>query len=312
MNKRNAIVLSFAVALIAPSCSSPTSPTSDLEEKKRIEIVTPDVTTQVSPVPPSPQRSIPFTMWFVGDPGTCNSEGPYLTAKMIPVGSPILGLGDFAHPRGREKDFVCFDDSWGKHISNIFPATGNHDDEDEQGLPYCKRFPDYCANGGYYSFDRESWHFVGLNSTEITQGQLIWLREDLRRNEKPCTVAFFHHPLFSSGTGGTKSVRLFWDELYKAGVDLVLNGHDHFWEVFTKQKPSGEKDTQGIRQITNGAGGVLLRTDAGRHVNSEGPVFSWGVGKLLLGSSEYSWEFQKVDGGIGSSGSEACNPKPVL
>ena len=91
---------------------------------------------------------------------------------------------------------------------------------------------------GYYSFDLGAWHIIVLNSniaSDASSPQDVWLRADLAAHPNVCTLAYFHHPLYSSiggtGSGGSviTSVRRFWDDLYAAGADLVLNGHRHVY-----------------------------------------------------------------------------------
>ena len=76
-----------------------------------------------------------------------------------------------------------------------------------------------------------------------------WLEADLAANEdKSCTLAYMHHPRFSSGEehGSTHYVKPLWDALYKAEADVVLSGHEHNYERFAPQNPKG-------RQIPSGA-----------------------------------------------------------
>jgi len=61
---------------------------------------------------------------------------------------------------------------------------------------------------------------------------LFWLLKDLRLNNKPFTVVFFHHPPYSSGNhGSTRYLRLIWGIAFEFfNVDIVFNGHDHCYE----------------------------------------------------------------------------------
>ena len=84
-----------------------------------------------------------------------------------------------------------------------------------------------------------------------------WLRRDLAAHPTACTLAYWHHPRFSSGTHGSDdSTAPFWDDLYAAGADVVLNGHDHDYERFAPQTPTGAADpARGIREFVVGTGG---------------------------------------------------------
>ena len=121
---------------------------------------------------------------------------------------------------------------------------------------------------GYYSFDLGAWHLVALNSNcefigscDSGSPQETWLKSDLAAHPAKCTLAFFHHPLFTSGADEppTTEMRPIWQDLYDAGVDLVLNGHAHDYERFAPQDPQGSVDpARGIVQIVVGTGGIAL------------------------------------------------------
>jgi hypothetical protein len=82
---------------------------------------------------------------------------------------------------------------------------------------------------GYYAYDRGNWHVVVLNSMcEATSPILTWLERDLDANSQACALAYFHHPLFSSGMHGNEPERATWDVLYTANANLVVNDHECF------------------------------------------------------------------------------------
>src|SRR5207244_11321878 len=117
---------------------------------------------------------------------------------------------------------------------------------------------------GYCSYDVGAWHVPVLNSNCTFVGcnpgnqQLAWLRADLAAHPAACTLAYWHHPRFTSANsfGGTNLVAPFWTALYNAGADLVLVGHDHDYERFALQAPSAAPDPRaGLREIVVGPGG---------------------------------------------------------
>jgi len=88
--------------------------------------------------------------------------------------------------------------------------------------------------------------------------QETWLRADLAAHPAACTLAYWHDPRFSSGSlhGSSSSYQPFWQALYAAGADVVLNGHDHTYERFAPQTPTGSADAaRGIREFVVGTGG---------------------------------------------------------
>jgi acid phosphatase type 7 len=127
-----------------------------------------------------------------------------------------------------------------------------------------------------------------------------------------CTLAYWHQPLFTSGQQGADTgMRTFWQDLYNAGADVVLNGHDHDYERFAPQDPNGKLDTtRGIREFVVGTGGRNLQSLSSTiQPNSEvRNASTFGVLKLTLGSSGYSWQFMPVGGsGFTDSGSGSCH-----
>src|ERR1043166_937280 len=172
---------------------------------------------------------------------------------------------------------------------------------------------------GYYSYTVGTWHVVALNSVidiSDSSAQVAWLRNDLAASTAPCTVAYFFHPRFSSGTthGGTTAVQAAWQALYDAGVELVVNGHEHNYERFAPQTPGGVPDPQyGIREFVVGTGGTSLGYPFGTPVpNSEvRNDTTFGVLKLTLASDHYDWQFVPVAGStFTDSGSQTCHGPP--
>jgi hypothetical protein len=135
------------------------------------------------------------------------------------------------------------------------------------------------------------------------------LKADLAAHPNACTVAYWHHPRFSSGEQGSSvSVDPFWKALYAAGVELVLNGHDHIYERFEPQNPSAQPDPKGIQEFIVGTGGKVMNAfatvkpnSAVRHTNT------FGVLKLTLHSNSYDWQFVPEAGQTWTdSGSRDC------
>jgi 3',5'-cyclic AMP phosphodiesterase CpdA len=139
-----------------------------------------------------------------------------------------------------------------------------------------------------------------------------WLKEDLAANAShKCTLAYFHHPLFSSGDHGNQTkMKPTWDALYAANAHVVVNGHDHSYERFAPQNPSGAADSaRGIREFVVGTGGAGLRPFATIKANSEKRnADTHGVLKLALNPTSYDWQFVPVAGKtFTDSGSTSCH-----
>ena len=122
-----------------------------------------------------------------------------------------------------------------------------------------------------------------------------------RPTRDACTAAYFHHPRFaSSGVGNNTAVAPFWQALYDAGAEVVLNGHAHNYERFAPQTPGGQANSQrGIREFVVGTGGKSLNAfETPYRANSEVRLNNAnGVIKLTLHPNSYDWEFVTAPGG---------------
>lgn len=216
----------------------------------------------------------------------------------------VLTLGDHQYPAGALADFQrSYDRSWGRLKSITHPSMGNHEG---LGDGYYAYFGSAAGprDRGYYSFDIGAWHVIALNSNsdcrivacDSTSAQLAWLREDLTVHRSLCTLAYWHHPRFSSGRHQSSTVMsAIWEALYASRVDLVLSGHDHDhdYERFAPLDAHGRIDkARGIRSFVVGTGGAH-HAEFGT-VKAESKVRNndtFGILKLVLHPTGYEWEF---------------------
>ena len=235
----------------------------------------------------------------------------------------VIVPGDIAYPDGTAEQFRdCYDPAWGRHKDRTRPAPGNHEYGSPGAAPY---FAYFGANAGpprlgYYMFRTGTWQVFSLNSnTESAdrRAQMEWLNRELDASgASGCSVAYFHHPLFSSGPHGVVPsmpvVADMWSSLYEAGVDVVISAHEHFYERFAPQTPLAVPDAQfGIRQFIVGTGGAPLTQPVRRVANSEAVLSTFGVLRLTLDPQSYRWEFLSSDGGaILDAGMGLCHGKP--
>src|ERR687897_778759 len=265
--------------------------------------------------PPPPEVDGPPVVVAAGDIADCAREDGEATAKLVEGidGATVLTLGDNAYPEGPAEDFEeCYEPSWGQFKARTMPSPGNHEYETPGASGYFDYFGKAAGepDEGYYSYELGSWHLVALNSNcgegEIRCGPGSplgrWLKEDLAANdEESCTLAYFHHPLFTSGAyrPGIERVERLWEILYAAGVDVVLNGHDHNYQRFAPQDPKGRADPErGIRQFVVGTGGRSLYPIRDPIANSEvDNDETYGVLKLTPHPEGYEWRFITVGGG---------------
>ncbi|MEQ1728338.1 MAG: metallophosphoesterase [Vicinamibacterales bacterium] len=268
-----------------------------------------------TPVPVGPEVFV-----GAGDIAICGGSAEATARQLDGIGGTVFTLGDNAYPNGSPENFRdCYESSWGRHKSRTRPTPGNHD----YGIPGAAPYYDYFgANAGpsglgYYSFDLGAWHIISLNSNIPDSGsaQLAWLRSDLAASSARCTLAYWHHPVFSSGPNAVNAseapIRAYGKQLYQAlydaNADLVMVGHEHMYERFSPQNPEGVLDTaRGIRQFVIGTGGVPLYDVQSVRANSETRLKVHGVMKLTLSSDRYQWEFLPVSG-AGDSGAQTCH-----
>jgi hypothetical protein len=256
-----------------------------------------------------------------GDISDCNNNNDEATAKILDVNAgTVFTLGDNAYENGSTSDYDnCYNPTWGRHKSRTKPAVGNHEYNTLNAAGYTGYFGSAAGDPTklYYSYDIGDWHVVVLNSDphmahDAASAQLTWLDSDLAANTKSCTLAYWHHPRFSSGFehGNDVTVQPFWEKLVQYNADLILNGHDHDYERFARQSPTGVADNvNGIRQFVVGTGGRALYSLGTLKANSQ--VYNsntFGVLKLTLSAGSYSWQFIPIAGQtFTDSGSENCH-----
>jgi predicted phosphodiesterase len=255
----------------------------------------------------------------VGDISICGQEGDQLTAALLPEDlDAVLILGDSNNEDGFLWQYEnCFDPSWGKFKDKIYPAPGNHDYYSDPLEGYYTYFGDKAglAGRGYYAFSLGEWFIISLNTNcgavpcGPTSEQAVWMEEVLAESSAICTLAFWHHPRWSSGLAGeTYWISTFWDLMYEAGADVVLSGHDHHYERISPVNPSGNVDeTNGIRSFIVGTGGASLRGLAEIKPYSEKHIVGqFGVLFINLYETKYEWQFMNVAGEVMDEGRGIC------
>jgi hypothetical protein len=249
--------------------------------------------------PPSPASPVVVA---AGDIADCSAGAGITAAQMDSISGTVFALGDNDYVNGIHA-YECYHATWGRHKARTRPTPGNHEYETPGASPYFAYFGASAgpAGLGYYSFTLGDWLVVSLNSnvsaaSDSAQGK--WLRQTLAGSQARCTMAFWHHPRFSSGKNGQNShMQDLWRMLYDAGVELALSGHDHHYERFAPLDEYGAPDeTRGLRQFIAGTGGAPLRQPASIAAYSEVRISEFGVLKLTLGREAYAWEFLGTSG----------------
>ena len=257
-----------------------------------------------------------------GDIGTCGATGDEDTADLLDgITGTVFTAGDNAYESGTTRDFSqCYDPSWGRHRARTRPAPGNHDWETDHLAAYFGYFGASAQGPGassWYSYDLGTWHVIVLDSMcdkvggcEPASPQGTWLAKDLATSNAACTIAIFHHPRFTSGEhGDLKTMDAFWRPLYAAGVDVIVNGHEHDYERFAPQDPDGKADSaRGIREFVVGTGGAQLRGFRKTAPNSENRVANgYGVIAFTLHQGLYDWAFTVAGADFQDRGRASCH-----
>lgn len=243
-----------------------------------------------------------------GDISGCFWRGDEATARLLDgIGGIVAPLGDAVYQRGTDEEFRrCYHPTWGRYRERTRPTPGNHEYKTRDAAGYFRYFGDRAgeAGKGWYSYDHDGWHVIVLNSQRREQlepgsEQMRWLRRDLARSDARCTLAYFHHPRFSSEGRGNERMRQAFRMMYDAGVDVVLSGHEHHYERFAPLDAEGRPDPRrGIRQFVVGTGGApsyRLPEDAPPHSEVRAGDVR-GVLRLVFHPGAYEWEFVPIPG----------------
>ena len=223
-------------------------------------------------LPAAPGASDVAVLVGAGDVAVCGSAGATATGKLLDGQQGTVFIpGDIAYPDGSAEQFrTCYEPVWGRHKDRTRPVPGNHEYGSAGAAPY---FAYFGANAGppglgYYMDRKGTWQVFALNSNTESgdrRAQIDWLARQLAApGASACSVAYFHHPLFSSGSHGVVPpmpvVAEFWRILYAAGVDVIISGHEHFYERFDPLDAAGHapRAGQAPRQFVVGTGGARL------------------------------------------------------
>lgn len=248
----------------------------------------------------------------------CQQDKTYTVAKSQNPDA-VLTLGDMQYESGSLADYKkYYDSSWGKFFAKTYPVPGNHEYATSNAKGYFDYFGDRAGKRGegYYSIDIGKWHIIALNSNCWAIGgcgksspQSQWLLSDLTNHPSKCTLAFWHHPLFSSGQHGNNNMMEDTFEILRThNADLILNGHDHIYERFAAQDEKGTASPNGMAEFVVGTGGRNLYNYSTIKPNSvihENTAF--GVLKLTLHDVSYDWKFLPAEGNFTDTGSEKCH-----
>jgi hypothetical protein len=233
----------------------------------------------------------------------------------------FLALGDLQYETGATTAFdAAYNVTYGRLKAKTIPAVGNHEYGTANAAGYFNYFgaAAHPQTNGWYSVElSESWHLVVVNSNcaliggcDAASAQYAWLSADLAANSRPCVLAIWHHPLFTSSPRGSNIVmRPIWDLLAAANADVVLNGHDHNYERFDPQRGDTTADATAMRELIIGTGGRNTYPATITQPNSVVRSPGFGYLRLQLQRSAYAWSFVPEPGSttFTDTGSAICH-----
>ncbi len=298
--------------------------------------ITPTNTSPFTPVlGTTPASGLPFTIAAVGD-GAGGEQPAADVTNLMASWNPnmVLYLGDVYEEGSRAEFYNWYAPStyFGRFKSITNPTVGNHEymmypsnvaSSPDGYFDYWGQVPNW------YSFDVAGWHIIQLNTNCLDAGgcqasptpspQYTWLANDLQTHPNPCTLAFYHEPLYDVGPEGAvpPNIADIWSLLANKHVKLVLNGHDHNYQRWQPLDAGGNVSSTGVAEFVVAAGGhgiqSFVTTDnrlAVGYASLTNPV-TYGALRLNLYSYKADYYYINTAGATLDSGAILCGTPPV-
>jgi predicted phosphodiesterase len=251
VDRRSGAFLRVLAALVAAASIS-CAPAQTLQPRQGAAA---PAQTPASVLPNAPD-SVKFLV--IGDSGTGGSAQYQLAVQMERAYQRFkfdfaIMLGDNLYGSEDPSDYIeKFEKPYRPLLDGgvkFYASLGNHDE------PAQRFYKPFNMDGKrYYTFEKGDAAFFVLDSTYMPPPQVDWLRKELEGNDKKWKIAYFHHPIYSSGErhGSEMDLRALVEPLFlQHGVDVVFAGHEHFYE---RLKPQ-----QGIYYFVQGGAAKLRR-----------------------------------------------------
>jgi acid phosphatase type 7 len=280
----------------------------------------------IAPSAPSKQS---VTLIAAGDIAQCDkspaaqsaaAKTAVLTQRLLAVDAKaqVLTLGDNTYPDGTAEEFKeCYAPTWGQFLARTWPTPGNHDYRTKDASAYYDYFA--AAAGperrGYYTQELNGWTILALNSNvsgKSEDAQLAFVKQALAQNRSGCVLAAWHHPAYTSSIRPPETtMRSVWKLLQEAKADLILQGHEHYFEYLSPLSWQGIPDVQnGITSFVVGTGGAKLYVSGAKQAASEKLIVQqYGVMRLHLNPGSAHWEFINTENELMAQGNIACKAK---
>jgi hypothetical protein len=278
-----------------------------------------------------------------------NGEGTKAGCRQKAVGQAVaaanpdafLAAGDIQYSDGRMEALLgSYDKAFGVLKDKTYPVPGDHDYLTPKGADYYKYFGEVAhqEDKGTYAFTQGDWLIMAINTINCSpyypcdEGSWTqrWIAGTLAANPAKCVMAYWHHPIWSGGEHGNFAPGVpIWNQLYDAGVDVVVTGNNHLYQRFHPlgratvqdlQVGPPQLDPNGMVEFVVGTGGVdnhqatKLDSDQfkGAVAASGTDVVNgvFGALKMTLKPDSYDFEFLPAAGTqFTDSGSRGCRTK---
>jgi len=241
-------------------------------------------------LPNKPNGTLKFAV--IGDSGTGDANQYRLAKVFTDVHQRfsyefVLMMGDNMYGGENARDFqrkfeIPYKPVLDKGIE-FYASLGNHDSTNQ------RMYKLFNMNGErFYTFKpKDGIRFFALDSNYMDRTQLQWLEKELAASGSDWKVMYFHHPIYSSGGrhGSDTALRDQLEPLFlKHGVDVVMAGHEHFYERLKPQK--------GIHYFISGGAGKLRRGDVGGDYTAK--AFDQGFHFIMFEIDGDQMHFQAV------------------
>ena len=276
----------------------------------------------------------------VGTKAGCRQQA---VGDVVKAANPdaFLAAGDIQYSDGRMEALMgSYDKAFGALKAKTYPVPGDHDYLTPQGADYYKYFGDVAhqEDKGTYAFRQGDWLVLAINTINCSpyypcdEGSWTqrWIAGTLAANPAQCVMAYWHHPIWSAGEHGNFAPGVpVWNQLYDAGVDVVLTGNNHLYQRFHPlgratadglQVGAPQLDPNGMVEFVVGTGGV----DNHQATKLENEQFKgavaasgtdvvngvFGALQMTLKPTSYDFEFLPAAGtAYSDSGSRGCRTK---
>jgi hypothetical protein len=330
------VALRPAISTVITPEPSPTIAPTPVSSDPAEPTTTPDPTPteSLSPAPtPTPTGAVTpqpdITVVAVGDLhcSQSNCKSLQINNLVSQIGpQAFLPIGDLLESGSYSNFMNYYHPTWNPFNPITFPVIGNHEGDGRGYYDYWNGVGVFNGKAGtrgkgWYSYNLGNWHIVALNSNCVSDSnrvscqpdseQINWLKADLAANPNKCTLAYMHHPYYSTGSRQYPELKTIFQTLYENKVELYLAGHTHYYQRFYPQDANANRDdVNGVTEIVSGTGGGSLANvgSSTRYKNAAKQIGrNHGVLKFVLKDGSYDFQFVPASGYTQSdSGSGIC------